>query len=362
MKFLDAVSLNGTTLREDGFLVADAFTARTGIQYYSGAEIRRPELPVVAVYRDESDVFAHPSLSSFSHVPITIGHPDQKVDASNWRDLAVGETSTEVLREGNRLRIPLIIKAADAISIVKAGTRQLSVGYDCDLVWESGVHDGVEYHARQTNIRANHIAIVDQARGGPELRIGDWVNPVEVDDMSTAPMFKSVTIDGITIQTTEQGEQAIAKLQKQLTDSTADLTALRATVGEKDKEIGTLKIDLQKLKDAPPPDIDKLVAERSKLVDAALAIAKDLKTEGLKDTEIRKAAVVAAFGEDMVKDASDAQIEGMFAAASVTKRDPVADAMRHRKPESAASPTPGGDNGQLAYETRLRDAWKGKAA
>ena len=34
MQFLDTVALSGIAERDDGFLVADAYTARTGIQFY----------------------------------------------------------------------------------------------------------------------------------------------------------------------------------------------------------------------------------------------------------------------------------------------------------------------------------------
>jgi hypothetical protein len=363
MQFLDTVALSGVTQRDDGFLVADAFTARTGIQLYAGIEVGRPDLPVVRVYRDASEVFSHSSLASFSHIPITLDHPAVAVNSENWADLAVGETSTEVLREGERLKLPLIIKKQDAIDAVKSGKRQLSVGYDCVLDWTSGTHDGVQYQARQRDIRANHVAIVDVARAGPEFKIGDanWATPLGDTSMTNMPIFKSVVIDGITIQTTDQGAEAIAKLQTKIAELTTDNVRLSGSVGEKDKEIGTLKIDLQKLKDTPPPNLDKLAADRAALIETARGIAKDLKVDGLDSNAVRRAAVLSAFGEAMVKDASDAQIEGMFLAAAVTKRDPVTDALR----SSAATHTPAitADHGQAAYEERLRNSWKtGKAA
>ncbi len=361
MQFSDAVSLRGVQTRDDGFLVADAFAARTGVQLYAGSEVGRPDLPIVGVYRDASEVFSHASLATFSHIPITLDHPSVMVASENWKDLAVGETSTDVLREGDRLKIPLIIKAADAIAAIKDGKRQLSVGYTCELEWADGQHDGVPYQAKQLNIRANHLAIVDQARAGPDFKIGDWVSAIE-DAAMTTPQFQAVTIDGITIQTTPQGAEAITKLQASITTLTADIASLKATVGERDKELGTIKIDMQKLKDTPPPDLDKLVADRAKLVEQARTIAKDLKPDGMTDSAIRRAAVIAAFGEAIVKDISDAQVEGMFLAATakgVTSPDPVAEAMRSRPPQTDGVPE---DHGQSKYEQRLRDAWKGTKA
>ena len=44
MNFTDIVTVAGTRRTGDGYLVADARIARTGIQTYSGVEIGRPEM------------------------------------------------------------------------------------------------------------------------------------------------------------------------------------------------------------------------------------------------------------------------------------------------------------------------------
>jgi hypothetical protein len=57
---------------------------------------------------------------------------------------------------------------------VQNGHAQLSVGYGAKLVWGDGVTPaGEPYHAVQTDIRANHVAVVKMARGGDKLKIGD---------------------------------------------------------------------------------------------------------------------------------------------------------------------------------------------
>jgi uncharacterized protein len=361
MNFVDHGLLKGVKRTADGFLVAEVLAARSGIQTYAGAELGL-DLPYVSVWRPSDEVFSKASLQSFSHIPVTLDHPRVPVTSENWKDLAVGEVSSEVLRDGERLAIPLVLKDAEAIKAVEAGKRQLSVGYHCEIEFADGVTpSGQSYQAIQRNIRANHLAVVNVARAGPDFKIGDqWIAPMFDDGdnkmTTTLPSFKSVTIDGITIQTTDQGAEAIAKLQKQLTDSAASIAALTATVGEKDKEVGALKVDIKKLQDAPKPDLDKLVLARTTLLEAAKSIAKDLDPKGLTDEEIRKRAVIVAFGEDMVKDASAAQIEGMFLAATKTtsRKDPVADAISKQQ-HSAPPPA---DMGQSAYEKRLTDAWK----
>jgi Uncharacterized protein conserved in bacteria (DUF2213) len=77
----------------------------------------------------------------------------------------------------------LIIKDATAISAIKGGKAELSVGYSADLDWTAGVTaDGERYDAIQRAIRGNHIAICSQARGGSQLRIGDSSMSYKVND------------------------------------------------------------------------------------------------------------------------------------------------------------------------------------
>lgn len=368
-KFRDSVTLSGVKITGEGFLIADAFAVRTGIQKYAGYEVGRPDLAVVNVYRAEDEVFSVSTLQSFSHVPVTNDHPSVAVTKDNWKDLAVGEASTDVLRDGQRMKIPLVLKDAGAIAAVQSGKRELSAGYACDLVWEDGLTpDGEAYQAKQTNIRANHVAIVQRGRAGSEFRIGDsaanWgVAPITADE-ETPMNLRTVVIDGLSIQTTDQGAEAITKLQGQIAKLTGDASTVTAThtaaIVAKDTEIGDLKVKLadaeKKLPDAAT--ITKMVADRATLIDTASKIAKDVKFDGLTDAEIRKLAVAAKFGDDMVKDASEAEIAGMFKAATKDGTtgaiDPVRNALQNRVNDAAPK-----GNGQDAYVARLTDAWKG---
>ena len=370
MQFLDAVDISGVKETSEGYLVADVFAVRTGIQQYLGQEVGRPSMRIVNVYRPEEEVFSADTLRSFSHVPVTNDHPDEAVTKDNWKDLAVGEASTEVLRDGQKMRIPVIVKDAAAIADVRGGKRELSAGYSCDLDFVDGVApDGTPYQAVQRNIRANHIAIVKRGRAGPEFRIGDnavsWgVAPIVNDRES--PAMPKILVDGITIETTDQGVEVINKLQKQLSDSTANIAKLTsdhaAEITAKDTKIGELTAQLADAKSKVPSgaDLDKLVADRAALIDSAKRVHKDLKVEGLSDAEIRRAAVAQRYGEEMTKDMSDDAIAGMFKAALADAgkgADPVRSALANPSNTNDANRIPE-DHGQGEYEKRLTDSWK----
>jgi hypothetical protein len=160
---------------KDGYLTFSARAARTGIQIYKGKELGRPDLGEVAVYRPPEEVFNKDAMRSMAHKPLTLHHPPEAVTDSNWKKYAIGHSGDEVVRDGDFIRIPMVVMDGDAIRKIESGEcKQLSVGYSTDLKWGKGkTADGLLYDAVQTDIRGNHHAAVPTARGGDVLCIGD---------------------------------------------------------------------------------------------------------------------------------------------------------------------------------------------
>lgn len=173
MQLFDAAPISTRRKTTDGFLVAQARAARTGVQVYSGAEVKRPDLAMVRVMRPEAEVFDRTSLSTYGTAPITVGHPPSGVTADTWKQFAVGHVGEGVVRDGEYVALPLILKDADAIRQLEAGTRELSVGYNCSLDFTPGSANGVTWDAVQRGIRVNHVALVPRGRAGSECRISD---------------------------------------------------------------------------------------------------------------------------------------------------------------------------------------------
>jgi uncharacterized protein len=323
MQFTDAVAVAGKPRRTaDGYLIAEARCVRAGIQLYAGDEVGKPDMKVVRVYRAPEQVSDVASLQTFSHAPITVNHPAELVTADNVKDLAVGEVSTAAKWDGEWVHLPLIVKDAAAIQSVEGGKRELSAGYTCDLDFTPGVTaDGQAFDAQQKNIKINHLALVDRARAGSKARIGDAWGAVPMDEATPEkdpPMtLKTVTVDGIPVEVTDQGAIVIATLQQRIADAAkkasetdtahqAVIAAKHADIAKKDAEIDGLKA---KVLDAAA--LDKLVAARADLISKARVLAKDVKTEGLSDADIKKAVVVAVVG-DSAKNKPDAYIDARF--------------------------------------------------
>lgn len=364
MHITDTVSLGDTRLNDSGYLEAFALTARTGIQQYLGAEVGRPDLKVVNVYRDEKEVFSKRSLESFSKIPMTNDHPGQPVTAANWKQVAVGTTGDEVLRDGEYLKIGLKITDGDAVAAVQAGKRELSVGYSCELVWEDGeAPDGTKYQAKQTNIIADHIAIVQRGRAGSRASIGDsW--PQHTPTPEEKPMtLKTVTVDGIPVEVTDQGAVVIATLQGRLADAATKLSTTEAAhataMAAKDADLAKRDAEIDDLKSKQITDaqIDERVKARGDLIAKAKAI-HDGDYAGKSDAEIRKAVVIAKIGDAAIAGKTDAYIDARF---DLLVEDAAKDPVRQHLINQDGNPPKPNDNGQQAYEQRLNDAWKGGA-
>lgn len=332
MQFTDASVVAGTRRRDDGYLVADVRVARTGVQLYRGSEVGRPDLDLVRVYRPGDEVFSADTLKSAAHRPVTNDHPAELVTSQNWKQHAVGQTGDEVAGEGIYLRVPLMVSDEAAIKDIEGGKREVSAGYTCRLEWADGqTPAGEAYDAIQRDIRLNHVAIVARGRAGSEVRIGDGAAPWGASPITSAAderkphmaeQLRTVMVDGLSVSVTDQGAQAIEKLTKDRDDArkaVSDAEVAHAdAIKAKDEEIGTLKADLKKAEDAvlKPADLDKMVADRAALIGTVKAIDAKIDVSGKSDADLRKAAVAAKLGDEMVKDASEAEIAGMFKAVA----------------------------------------------
>lgn len=372
MQFTDAVTVSGTRRTADGYLIAEAKSVRTGIQLYSGDEVGKPEMPIVRVYRPADQVFADASLQSFTHAPVTMNHPDEAVTAANWKDLAIGEVSTAAKKDGEWVHLPLILKDAKAIAEVEEGKRELSAGYTCELVWGDGVTpDGQEFDATQTNIKINHLAVVTRARAGSQARIGDgavnWgASPIPlVDEKGTRSMTnRTLMVDGLSVELADKDAQIVQRaldgFNKKIADMETAAGEAKANLAAKDQEIGTLKAENQKLVDAQikPEDLDRLVADRSALIEQIKAIDSRIEIKG-SDADLRRAAVKSKLGDEMVKDASDDMITGMFRAIAKDAKsaDPFARVVADGVRQTGDARTEA-DKARQDRDQSLRDGWK----
>ena len=326
MQFTDKVTVDGTRITNDGYLAASARIARTGVQYYMGMEIDpknehglRDQLSV-GVYRSEAEVFAKDSLSTLAHKPLTNNHPPVAVTSENWKDYAIGSIGDEIARDGDFIRVPLVVMDAAAIRAIESGKRELSAGYQCEITFEDGVApSGESYQATQRSVRFNHVSVVDAARAGHEARIGDnWgVSPIPQPEQESRTMSdKTVLVDGFQVVTNDAGAQAIAKLMADKDTLVANhgtaLAAKDALVAAADAKLAKAEAErdaaLANVLDAAA--LDARVAARGDLVARVKALAPAVVADGKSDLDVKRA--VLAERKINLDGKSDAYVEARF--------------------------------------------------
>lgn len=321
----DSVTASNVRRTADGYLVAEARVARTGIQDYLGTEIDPDnehglrDKPIVKVYRPESSVFHKDAMQSYAYRPMTNGHPGgEGVNAKNWKDHAIGQTGGEVVRDGEFVKVPLVLMDAKAIEDYEAGKRELSMGYGAEVVFQDGhTAEGEHYDVYLGPMKMNHLSLEHRARGGEKLRIGDNDPTPPQGGHHMADSLRTVIVDGLSVQTTDQGAQAIEKLTKQLNDAGINVKVLTdahaVALATKDAEIVkiTAALDDAKAKILTDAQVDALVKDRTDLVTLAKSL-NDADYTGKSADEIRKAVVVAKFGDAAIAGQPDAYIKARF--------------------------------------------------
>lgn len=345
----DRLPLEGVRITADGYLTATAKVARTGIQEYAGFEVDPKnehglrDKATVKVYRPPEQVFSNDTLRSFAHRPLTNDHPPVLVTADNWKQYSIGQTGDEVdARDGKFVRVPLCVMDGQSIQDIKDGKRELSMGYQTVLAFDAGTTpEGEQYDAVQTDMRMNHLAVVHRARGGDQLKIGDHK---QGDRHMT---LKTITVDGLLVETTDAGAIAIDKLKGLLAAQDAAHTTV---VSAKDAEIARLNGELA-TKDAAldaanakVPDttaMDAMVRARAKLVGDAAVVAPGLSLDGLSDDAVRTAVVTKALGDAAVAGKPQSYIDARF---DILVEDAAANGkLNTALGDAAAAPTVAGD-------------------
>lgn len=358
-------------ITSDGYLVAYPRVARTGIQLYQGDEMGLTGADAdktFKVYRPESEVFSKDSLAAYPHKPVTNGHPPVLVDSANWAKFAVGNIGDEILRDGEFIRVPMILMDQKAINDVKSGRSELSMGYTMELRWDPGTTPtGEAYDAIQTRIRPNHLAVVDAARGGPQLRIGDDTHTQE-PKMTT----KQIMVDGLKVTLDERDaeivQRAVDAATKALADAQTQIAALqtqtakdKTEIAAKDAEIATLKVQLKDA-EVTPAKLDSMVKDRQVVVAKAKALSPNVIVDGMTTAQIKKQVVDAKLGT-VSKDWTSAQVDASFdsfaasAPANDWQQNPLNRAIGNTT--TIHSSQDARDAAYAAMVQRDEQAWKG---
>lgn len=393
---------------DEGYLKTDAIVTRTGVFLYVNADgTIRKEL------RHPDDVFSQTSLRTLQMIPMTLNHPSRMVNADNAKNLSVGHVGERVYPDGMFVGASLLIVDAEAIrQIEEENRRELSLGYEIVLVAEEGTYKGENYDFRQTDIRYNHLALVDRARAGPLARIPDSFDHAdcieirndELDKISTKQNKEDSTMEnmvkvsldtGLSYDAAPEVASAFNKMKAELESAQTKLDGLiehdldgtkvltsQAMVSALDASNGKCDTLEEKLKKSQGDDFDKAVNAAVKVRVSVMDIARSVlekddieKMDAMSQTDLMKAVILSQTTEDSRKavgvkldEGSEDYLKARYDAVAegVPARDSkIADARSYVNPKPASasdsSDVPDAAKARRDYMQGLRDASKPKS-
>lgn len=326
-------ALRSVKYLKDGGARIDATLTRTGVFTY-----RTSDGSVVREYRPDSEVFNEDSMASFEALPVTDDHPPVMVTAENLAEYKRGRSGDTIRRDGRHMVGALIIDDAALIAKMKAGKREVSNGYECDLDPTPGVSpDGEKYDMVQRNIRGNHIAIVDAGRAGTarvRMDAAVMIDSIGTDIGSVAELSKETAnaavkgkiMDELTSKLTAAlNASAAEKVRADAAEAALKAETLRAdkadAFGDGQKvRADKAEAELVQLRKDAVDVVPALIKARVALVTKANAILGDVKLDGKDildsdDRAIMSAVVEKIDGLKIAADKSADYVSARFDAA-----------------------------------------------
>ena len=287
-----------------GYLHIKARVSRSGIQDYLGMELGVDGLDPYAtykVYRPKEEVIKEDSLKTLINAPVTNEHPTDFVNKDNSNELAKGVGVTyNVVEDGNIsiVESDLIVQDKDLIKEIENGKNEISLGYEQNLIKEEGEFEGEKYQFKQTDIKINHIALVDKGRCGDKCKIltDSNVNIIEYKTNERITMPKSIIVDGISHEVTDCVAKHIASLNTKIADMETKVEKLDEELEVAEAKMDAMEEENKGLKDslAKSPTTDSMINDainaKLKLIDTAKKLSLDCKVVDSNES-IKKAII-----------------------------------------------------------------------
>lgn len=162
---------------ENGYLYVDESPIlRAGILEYLGQELidgGSPDIDGEPVKPDKVyRVYISPeelnkSAETFKMLPLVNDHTWLGVEGEDAKDYQEGTTGENIKVKGNMLYVPLKFTGDEILSELKNGKEELSASYTNKL----SKANSNDYDLLATDIKGNHIALVEKGRCGSDVRV-----------------------------------------------------------------------------------------------------------------------------------------------------------------------------------------------
>lgn len=297
-----------------GILRVDATLTRTGIFEYQEGDLTIKE------YRPPEEVFAPESLESLKGVPVTLLHPEEMVDTTNYKEHSIGHVGDSFEKLADMVKGTLYIHDADAIEQIKSGKlSEISLGYEAELEDSQGTtSEGLTFDRIQRRIRYNHAAVGahDWGRAGRTVRIildSKYCERIDMEENKEEPKVDEAPPE----EEKFDMEGGLKKMMDMLGDMSKKLDMLTAPPEKEDSE--DEEVEMEDKKDSA--DFEKAVTDAVEARELARDAGVEGKFDGLSNLELLQKAS-EKLGID-AGDKSDEYLKGVITARLDAKKSDI---------------------------------------
>ena len=313
--------------------------SKVGVFDYLGSSIGADDPnKIYRVYRSADELSNKETIDSFKLVPLIDDHEMLGTDGTPAEKKGVqGTTGEDIYFDDDTLFGNLKVYSDALKTLIDGGKKDLSLGYRCEYEFKDGVFNGEKYDAIQTNLRGNHVALVDNGRMGKEVSVCDSA---------------IITFDNSDVITIGEKPKMDEELKKMLSELTAKVDALSEKIKvdevvEDAEEVVEDTKEAEVVEDKSDEDLDKEATdmeEEKKAVaqdamDAKIALKEEFKSRDRLASKISKVVgsfdhldmdfkEVVAYGLDKIDIKADkgqelATLKGYLAATSKVSHNAV---------------------------------------
>lgn len=298
--------------------------SKVGVFEYSGAQIGLPGLQedkIYKVYRSEKELNNPETIESFKLIPFTdehemLGSADEGLTPAEHKGVH-GVTGESVEFNHPYLTSNIKVFSSKLKNLIDAGKKELSIGYRCIYEPQNGEYDGNQYDFLQTNIRGNHLALVDEGRSGHDVAVLDhFTFTLDSKDLKMAEKDGDYEKEKGDMskpkdKAKDEGEMSIKECREMLKKVAEHLDRMAESKDEfeDDLEAGEINEESNTTVDEGNPDA---FVKRENGIDEA-------EEEGKKETEKKAEEEGDAKDEDMNKEEKTGRKEGAMDSKTMKK-------------------------------------------
>ena len=262
------VDINGwITIKDNPILKA-------GIFPYLGSEIGQGEpTRVYKVLRSDEELSKPEAIKSFELVPLINEHFVLGELGTDTDDKSIdGIVGESIYFEAPYLKSNIKVFGKHIKKLIEVGKIELSAGYSCKYI---PAENNPDYDFIQTDIRANHLALVEAGRNGSDVAVQDALK-FTLDSKELL-----MNLEDILAQISALSDEDKAKLLATLKPAEDENTEVEKEVAkDEEKAVATdmEKTEVAKDEDAPV-DVEAIKQEAVKEVMSELAEVKEIASD-----------------------------------------------------------------------------------